>query len=183
MGRRYDVIYADPPWNVRGGGRIKRGSDRHYDLMRTEDIAAIPVADLAKDDCHLYLWVTNNFMPDGLGVMDAWGFRYVTMVTWPKPNMGLGQYFRGKTEHVLFGVRGMIPYKLDAGGKRCQGTTLLPMEGFREHSRKPESMRKAIERVSLRPGMRALELFARRTVPRWDVWGDEVGGFVEGGPF
>jgi len=55
MGRRYDVIYADPPWNVRGGGRIKRGSDRHYDLIRTEDIAAIPVADLAKDDCHLYL--------------------------------------------------------------------------------------------------------------------------------
>lgn len=73
---KYDIIYADPPWNEAGGGKIKRGADRHYPLMRTKEIIALPVMDLAADNAHLYLWVTNNFLPDGLEVMKAWGFEY-----------------------------------------------------------------------------------------------------------
>lgn len=72
---KYGTIYADPPWKERGGGKIKRGADRHYPLMSTKDIMALDVPSIAADDCHLYLWVTNNFLPDGLKVMEAWGFR------------------------------------------------------------------------------------------------------------
>ena len=104
--KKYCTIYADPPWMERGGGRIKRGADRHYPLMKTVDICRLPVWRISEDNCHLYLWATNNFLPDGLKVMDAWGFRYVTMITWMKSWISLGQYFRGMTEHCLFGVKG-----------------------------------------------------------------------------
>ncbi len=101
---------------------------------------------ISEDNAHLYLWVTNNFLEDGLSVMRAWGFSYKTMITWTKDGkIGLGQYFRGITEHCLFGVRGSVPYKT-IEGKRAQGTT-----GFTAprgaHSVKPEEMRHMIERV------------------------------------
>lgn len=168
---KYKTIYADPPWSESGGGKIKRGADRHYNLMKTKDIIALPVAELAEDQAHLYLWVTNNFLKDGLAVMEAWGFRYVTTITWQKDRIGLGQYFRGNTEQCLFGIKGPAqPYKLRPDGKRAQGKT-----GFnaprQEHSVKPEEMREMIELVSYGP---YLELFARRPVPGWDVWGNEA---------
>ena len=93
---KYKTIYADPPWNEVGGGKkYKRGADRHYPLMKTKDIIALPVQDIADTNCHLYLWVTNNFLPDGLQVMQAWGFRYITTITWMKDRFGLGQYSGG----------------------------------------------------------------------------------------
>ena len=172
---KYHTIYADPPWLERGGGKIKRGADRHYPLMKTSEIMALDIAGICADDAHLYLWVTNNFLPDGLKVMEAWGFRYVTTITWMKDRQGLGQYFRGITEHCLFGVKGHLPYKLDENGKRCQGLT-----GFTaprtEHSRKPEEMRDMIRRVSYGP---YVELFAREPHEGWDVWGDEVKTDIE----
>lgn len=168
--KQYATILADPPWPERGGGKIKRGADRHYPLMTVKEIAALPVAALALPDSHLYLWVTNNYLPDGLEVMRAWGFRYVTMITWAKDKLGLGQYFRGMTEHVLFGVRGQPPYKLTTDGNRCQGTTLITAPRG-EHSAKPESLRTMIERVSYGP---YVELFARQTYVGWDAWGNEV---------
>ena len=172
---KYHTIYADPPWLERGGGKIKRGADRHYPLMKTSEIMALDIASICEDDAHLYLWVTNNFLPDGLKVMEAWGFRYVTAITWMKDRQGLGQYFRGITEHCLFGVRGHLPYKLDENGKRCQGIT-----GFTaprtEHSRKPEDMRGMIRRVSYGP---YVELFAREPHEGWDVWGNEVETEIE----
>lgn len=76
--KKYKTIYVDPPWMERGGGKIKRGADRHYKLMTTKEIMQLPVAELADDNCHLYLWVTNNFLPDALKVITAWGFRYIT---------------------------------------------------------------------------------------------------------
>ena len=172
---KYHTIYADPPWLERGGGKIKRGADRHYPLMKTSEIMALDIAGICEDDAHLYLWVTNNFLPDGLKVMEAWGFRYVTTITWMKDRQGLGQYFRGITEHCLFGVKGHLPYKLDENGKRCQGLT-----GFTaprtEHSRKPEEMRDMIRRVSYGP---YAELFARAPHEGWDVWGNEVETGIE----
>ena len=122
------------------GGKIKRGADRHYPLMKTKDIIALPVQNLCEENAHLYLWVTNNFLPDGLSVMQAWGFRYVTMITWFKAGgLGLGQYFRGKSESCLFGIKGSLPYK-NIGGKRAQGVTAFEAPRG-AHSEKPEFMR------------------------------------------
>ena len=172
--KTYKTIYADPPWNESGGGKIKRGADRHYPLMKTRDIMALPVRDLCEKNCHLYLWVTNNFLPDGLAVMEAWGFRYVTKIDWIKDKIGLGQYFRGKSESCLFGIKGKLPYKT-IDGKRAQGVTAF--EAVRGvHSEKPGFMRLMIERVSYPP---YLELFARKPVEGWDVWGNEVVPDVE----
>ena len=167
--KAYKTIYADPPWMERGGGKIKRGADRHYPLMRTSDIAALPVGQIAGENAHLYLWATNNFLTDALYVMSKWGFRYVTTITWAKDRVGLGQYFRGQTEHCLFGVRGALPYKT-IGGKRQQGATLINAPR-REHSRKPDEMRAMIERVSYPP---YIELFARQRACGWDAWGNEI---------
>jgi hypothetical protein len=118
--------------------------------------------------CHAeYSWVTNNFLLDGFEVCAAWGFRYVTMITWAKDRVGLGQYFRGQTEHCLFAVRGSLPYKLDADGGRLQGSTLLAA-GRAAHSRKPHAMYEVIERVSYGP---MLEMFGRNERHAWDCWG------------
>lgn len=174
--RKYQVIYADPPWPERGGGRIKRGADRHYELMSVEAIKGLPIGELTEENCHLYLWVTNNYLADGLEVMKAWGFRYVTKITWIKENhIGLGQYFRGKTEDCLFGVRGNLPYKTTEDGKRAQGATAI-FASRTKHSEKPDEMREIIELVSHEP---RIELFARRERIGWDVWGNEVESDIE----
>lgn len=170
---KYKTIYADPPWPERGGGKIKRGADKHYHLMSIKEICAMrPFIDelVHPDGCHLYMWVTNNFFQKGFKVLDAWGFRYTTCITWFKDRAGLGQYYRGITEHCVFAQRGRLPYKIH-NGKRMQGVTGFDAKRT-EHSRKPEIMREMIERVSYGPYM---QLFARREVPGWDVWGNEVG--------
>lgn len=169
----YVTLMADPPWWEAGGGKIKRGADRHYPLMKTRDICALPVRDWMAPDAHIYLWVTNNFLPDGLDVLKAWDFRYVTCVTWMKDKAGLGQYFRGITEHCLFGVRGRIPYAMSEDGGRLQGITGFFEAPRGEHSEKPAKMRQMIERVSPGP---YLEMFARQPVAGWDVWGNESSG-------
>ena len=173
----YRTVYADPAWFESGGGEIKRGADAHYQLMPVHAIAALPVRTLIDPTdrgCHLYLWATNNFLDSALYVMREWGFIYMTTITWMKDRQGLGQYFRGITEHCLFGVSGDLPWKM-INGKRAQGVT-----GFvaprREHSRKPDEMRRMIEKVSFEP---RIELFARETVPGWDSWGNETGKFTQ----
>tara|TARA_R100000700_G_scaffold38218_1_gene49265 strand:+ start:710 stop:1285 length:576 start_codon:yes stop_codon:yes gene_type:complete len=189
---KYKTIYADPPWNEAGGGKIKRGADRHYPLMKTKEICALPIDKIAEDNCHLYLWVTNNFLKDGLKVMEAWGFRYVTMITWTKAenalinypdqkamyqlqNAGLGQYFRGLTESCLFGIKGGLPYKTK-DGKRQQGCTALLAPRTKKHSQKPIEMKDMIEKVSYGP---YIELFAREKTDNWDIWGNELENTIE----
>ena len=162
--KKYQIIYADPPWYESGGGRVKRGANRHYKLMTTREIMNLPVSRIADDNCHLYLWTTNNFLEDAIKVVNAWGFKYKTMITWVKDRFGLGQYFRGQTEHCIFAVKGFIPYKIDSNtGKRCQGTTCFYAKR-RRHSEKPEEMRRLIELVSDRPGFNKIELFARKVI-------------------
>jgi len=172
--KKYQIIYCDPPWHESGGGKIKRGADKHYLLMKTKDIIALPVKDIVDVNAHLYLWVTNNFLSDGLKVMAAWGFNYKTMITWVKDRFGLGQYFRGQTEHCLFGVRGMLPYKV-VGQKRQQGVTVIHAPRAR-HSQKPNEMRELIERVSDRDGFNKIELFARQKTENWDSVGFGIDG-------
>lgn len=115
------MIHRGPKW----GGRIRRGADRHYDLMSVREIKALPIASLADPDgCHLYLWATNNYLPAALECLNEWGFQYVTLITWLKDRQGLGQYFRGLTEHCIFArTKKCLPYRLTSEGKRCQGVT------------------------------------------------------------
>lgn len=171
--RRYATVYLDPPWPERGGGKIKRGADKHYPTMTVTQITLIPIDLWAAWDCHLYLWVTNNYMKAGFDVLDAWGFRYVTTITWMKDRIGLGQYYRGLSEHCLFAVRGKIPYQLTPEGKRRQGVTCFYAPKSRVHSEKPAEMRRMIELVS--PGPR-IELFARARHQGWDGAGFDFDG-------
>lgn len=169
--QKYKTIYLDPPWQEKGGGKIKRGADRHYKVMSIKEIEALPIPQLADENgCHIYMWVTNNFLEKGLALLKKWGFDYITTITWQKDRFGLGQYYRGITEHCLFAsTKKRLPYK-KINGKRAQGIT-----GFCEpktiHSRKPSAMRRMIEVVSYGP---RIELFAREEFCGWDCYGDEV---------
>ena len=176
--KKYKTIYADPPWNESGGGQCKRGADKHYPLMKTSEIINMKkfISEISEENCHLYLWVTNNFLEDGLKVMKEWGFRYVTMITWFKDKAGLGQYYRGITESCLFGIKGQLPYKI-TNGKRQQGKTGF-YNKLGKHSQKPFEMKKMIEKVSYEP---YIELFSRKkqdmfseiVEDKWEHWGNE----------
>jgi N6-adenosine-specific RNA methylase IME4 len=170
---KYRTILADPPWPqpMTGGwkSRQQRARALPYPSMTLEAIKALPVADLAAPDAHLWLWVTNAFLRDGFDVMAAWGFKYLAPVTWVKPS-GLGAYFIHRTEHLLFGYRGKCRFPLG----RYKPTVLFANRG--RHSAKPGESYDLIESIS--PGPR-LELFARQHRLGWDVWGNEVECSVE----
>ena len=170
----YACVLADPPWPERGGGKITRGANRHYQtLTRAQSPGMVvdlmlrsPVWHIAPN-AHLWLWVTNNYLRDGLAVMEACGFRYVTNAVWAKDRYGLGQYMRGQHELLLFGVRGRLPALTRSVGSLVGGRTIPRTK----HSRKPQEAYSLIESVS--PGPR-VELFARSRRAGWDVWGNEA---------
>lgn len=163
--RLFKTITGDPPWDVQQKGRL--GAQAHYELMSLESIKAMPVGDLAAPDAHCWLWVTNATLRAGYDVMEAWGFTPRSPLTWIKPRLGLGQYLRNATEHLIFGTRGHAPVRF-----RAQPTWMFaPLQ---THSHKPEEQYAVIERISDGP---YLELFARRRPPSnadWSVWGNEI---------
>ena len=168
----YKTILLDPPWNERGGGKIKRGADKHYDLLKTPDIIRVILQsehwnDL-EDNAHMYLWTTNNYLGDALHVMESLGFRYVTNIVWVKDRIGLGQYARGKHELMLFGTRGVKHTSV----KKHNNSLSSVIEAKRSiHSRKPEESFQWIENRSFGP---YLEMFSRNEREGWTVWGNEV---------
>ncbi len=168
---QFQTYLCDPPWPERGGGKIKRGADRHYKTLKVKDIApTILACELFKppEHAHLYLWTTNNFLPAALQVTADIGFRYVTMVTWAKDRSGLGQYFRGQTEHMIFAVRGK---GYNTKTERKDLSTLI-QEPRTKHSRKPIASYELIEARSQGP---FLELFGRGEArPGWEIWGAEA---------
>ena len=127
-------------------------------------IKAMPIAELAAENSHCWLWVTNATLRDGYDVLEAWGFTPRSILTWMKPNLGLGQYLRNSTEHVLLGTRGKAPV-------RFRGQSSWLWAPLQDHSHKPEEQYAVIERVSPGP---YLELFARRRQPNWHAWGNEI---------
>lgn len=161
----FRTILADPPWDIEQKGA--RGAEMHYDLMTLERIKAMPVADLAEDDAHLWLWVTNATLRAGYDVAESWGFTVRSPLTWIKFRLGLGNYLRNATEHLLFATRGRAPVNF-----RSQPTWInAPVQ---DHSHKPEEQYALIERISDGP---YLELFARRRPPSsadWSVWGNQI---------
>ena len=174
----FACILADPPWRfINRTGKMAPEHRRlsRYGTMDTATIGALPVADLAAPAAHLYLWVPNALLPEGLQVMRAWGFAYKSNVVWHKirkdggsDGRGVGFYFRNVTELLLFGVRGKNARTLPPG--RTQVNYLATRK--REHSRKPDEIYEIIEACS--PGPR-IELFARGTRSGWKSWGDQAG--------
>lgn len=169
---KYRTIVADPPWEYEQTG-VDGAALAEYRTMSNVEIAALPVRSLADKNAHLYLWVTNPRLfrspGDGMGpfdLLDRWGFRYITLLTWHKlaPN-GMGFYFRGETEHVIFAIRGRAPI---APHLRVSNHFAAPRTG---HSAKPDRFYEIVEAVSPEP---RLELFARRRRVGWDVWGNEA---------
>jgi N6-adenosine-specific RNA methylase IME4 len=134
--------------------------------MSKEQLLALPLPDLADDDCHLYLWITNRSLPKGFELMERWGFRYVTAITWAKPHFGMGNYFRGQTEHVLFGVKGSQPLK-----RKDVGTLFSAPRGPNGHSSKPVEFYELVETCSPGP---YLEMFSRCNRDGWKAWGENA---------
>lgn len=175
-GSPFSTVLADPPWRfVNRTGKVAPEHRRlsRYDTLTTNEIAGLPVADVTAAQAHLYLWVPNALLADGLQVMERWGFAYKANIVWHKirqdggpDGRGVGFYFRNVTELVLFGVRGRL--RTLAPGRR-QVNFLATRK--REHSRKPDELYDIIEECSPGP---YLELFARHPRPGWAVWGDEA---------
>lgn len=162
-GELFGTIYADPPWEY--SNRSSRGAaSKHYRTMSIEDIAALPVGELAAPNAHLHLWTTNAFLFECERLMQRWGFRYRSAFVWVKPTIGCGNYWRVSHEYLLLGVRGRCPFR-----KKTRRSWQLFARG--RHSAKPEAIRALIELVSPGP---YLELFGRRATERWVVWGDNI---------
>ena len=164
----YGTILANPPWDISQKSGL--GAHSHYDLMTLEQIKAMPVKDLAKENAHLWLWTYPAALRQSYEVVEAWGFSPKALFTWVKPRLGLGRYLRNCTEHIIFGTRGKTPVRF----KSQMNWGFFPIQS--PHSHKPEEQYAIIERVS--PGA-YLELFARRRQPGWDVWGDEIASDIE----
>jgi N6-adenosine-specific RNA methylase IME4 len=175
--RRFRTVLADPPWQFQNRtGKVAPEHRRlsRYSTMNLDEVLGLPVGSLVDDTAHLYLWVPNALLLDGIKVLEAWGFQYKTNLIWHKvrkdggpDGRGVGFYFRNVTEMILFGVRGKNARTLAAG--RRQVNFLATQK--REHSRKPDESYSLIEACSPGP---YLELFARGARPGWALWGDQA---------
>jgi len=162
-GQKFGTIYADPPW--RYSNQVTRAAtDNHYKTMSVEEICAMPVASLAADKAHLHLWTTNAFIFECPKIMEAWGFEFRSTFVWVKPSMGIGNYWRNSHEIMLLGIRG--------GQTAISRSEMSWIEcGRGAHSSKPQQVRERSQRLSPGP---YLELFGRRSIPGWHVFGNEI---------
>lgn len=170
--KRFSVVYCDPPWSYSDKANAgKRGACHKYGVMSLKDICALPVADIAAEDCALFLWVTSPFLLDAAKVFDAWGFTYKTKAfSWQKLtasgklHFGMGNWTRANSEDCLLAVRGK-PKRVNASVPQIIRSCVL------EHSVKPPEARDRI--VKLMGDVPRIELFARQRVAGWDSWGDD----------
>lgn len=167
-GMKFGTIYVDPPWrygNTATRAHVGGEDSNHYDTMSLDDIAALPVGQLAAEKSHLWLWTTNAFLFECPRLFAAWGFEFKSSYVWVKRQMGIGNYLRNSHEFLLLAVHGGLVGQakdVKSWGEFDRG----------EHSAKPERIRAdVVEKLS--PGPR-LELFARKEVPHWTVWGNQV---------
>ena len=174
--KRYSIIYADPPWKYDGGIKNCTGAaQKHYDTMTAGEIVKIPVEALAAKDCILFMWATYPKYQDALELIQAWGFKYKTIAfQWVKLNprgigyfFGMGRWTRGNTEPCLLAVRGK-PKRVSAA------VSQLIVAPVGKHSEKPAITRTKIRQLVGQGA--AIELFARKSAPGWDCWGNEAPG-------
>ena len=162
----FQTIVIDPAWDYSeegdndAFGRIRPS----YHTMPMEEIEALPIAQIADENAHLYLWVTNRTLYKAFHLLEAWGFRYITCLTWIKPHYGVGNYYRSQTEHVLFGVRGSQPLK-----RHDAGTWFEAPCG--KHSAKPDKFYELVESCSYAP---YIDIFGRKERNGWTVWGENA---------
>jgi N6-adenosine-specific RNA methylase IME4 len=181
--RKYGAIYADPPWSFRNWSAKGTGRNAisHYDCLDFRALTGLPIADLAADDCALFVWAIDPLLPRAIELIEAWGFEYKTVAFyWVKLNSaakrdtdyftGLGYWTRANPEQCLLATRGKP-------SRRAKDVKRLIVEKRREHSRKPDCARERVERLVGGP---YLELFARETKPGWDCWGNQVALFDNG---
>lgn|GEM_PF-1205269 len=159
----FRTIVADPPWRYQGNDRGEGLAADQYSTLALEEIQALQVSEVAAPDSHLYLWAPVTKVPDALEVCAAWGFRYVALLTWVKPGLGLGRWWRFSTEHVVFGVRGSLPTR-----PNLRNYFEAPRG---RHSAKPDAFYELVEQASPGP---YLELFARGSREDWTGWGLEA---------
>ncbi|MDS4015215.1 MAG: MT-A70 family methyltransferase [Candidatus Accumulibacter sp.] len=183
--RKFASVLADPPWQFTN--RTGKMAPEHkrlsrYATMSLEDILALPVGAIVDDPAHLYLWVPNALLPEGLRVVEAWGFTYKSNLVWHKvrkdgepDGRGVGFYFRNTTELILFGVRGRNARTLAPGRRQVN----IIRSRKREHSRKPDELYPLIEACSPGP---YLELFARGSRPGWTSWGNQAADYAPDWP-
>ena len=176
---KYNIIYADPAWNYDenwGNG----SAHHHYESMTVDEIKNLPIKEIADKNCHLYLWYTNSFVREAHEVCDTWGFKYKQTLTWVKLynnnklQTGLGYYFRGTTEHILFGVKGKLPRirKDLINVIETKGHAIYEKNShFSQHSKKPNKFRELIVQHS--GDLPRIELFARQKIPGWDYFGND----------
>jgi N6-adenosine-specific RNA methylase IME4 len=172
--KKYQIIYADPPWNFnfknRKGLSIT-AKEALYETMKPQDVLALPVCDITEDNCVLFLWIMNSQIQLGLDVIKSWAFTYKTVAfTWVKLaklkyHFGGGNWTRSNPEQCLLATKGNVK-RISASVRQ------LVVEPRREHSRKPDRIREDI--VELVGDLSRIELFARERTEGWDVWGDEV---------
>ncbi len=176
-GRRFRTIMADPPWRFQNStGKVAPEHRRlsRYGTLDLDEIMALPIPKLSDDVAHLYLWVPNALLPEGLAVLRAWGFTYKSNIVWHKirkdggsDGRGVGFYFRNVTELILFGIKGKNARTLGPG--RSQVNMIQSRK--REHSRKPDEQYEVIEACSPGP---YLELFGRGVRSGWSTWGNQA---------
>jgi N6-adenosine-specific RNA methylase IME4 len=166
--KKYQIIYADPPWKYKRNGKFCAG--RYYNTMTTEEICLIPVNTISDNNCLLFLWTTNSFLHDAFHVIESWGFNYKTCITWKKHHFGLGYWAWGQTEHCLLAAKGKFP--------RFKPPLLSTIfeHNKTKHSKKPDEFRNIVSKF---PHKNKIELFARPiddlfVYQGWDVWGNEV---------
>jgi len=177
---KFSTVLADPPWQFKNKtGKMAPEHKRlqRYPTLPLKEIMALPVKRIVENDAHLYLWIPNAFLSEGLQVMEQWGFTYKTNIIWYKirkdggpDRRGVGFYFRNVTEIILFGVRGSKVRTLQPG--RSQENIIVSRK--REHSRKPDEQYNIIESCSWGP---RIELFARGTRKGWFVWGNQANDY------
>jgi len=174
----YKTILADPPWPYKqklGRGKSEGDTTRGglpYRIMTIDEIGSLPVGEIVDDNSMLFLWTTNSHIREALHIVQEWGFEYKTMITWAKEHFGLGYWFRGQTEHLLFGVKGNPRSKMSGPhGTTGKSWSTLITARKSKHSEKPPQFYEMIEDVSEPP---RLELFARDRREGWDAWGDEL---------
>lgn len=171
--KKYSVIYADPPWRY-SDRKCNGNAEDHYPTMKLEEICALPVKDLAADNCVLFLWATYPMLKEAMQVIEAWGFKYKSIgFQWVKQNrsgngyfFGLGRWTRGNTEPCLIAVKGKPQ-------RQSNSVSQLIFAPLRAHSQKPDVTRDKIREL-MGGDQSYIELFARNTTPGWDVWGNEV---------
>ena len=178
--KKYRTIVIDPPWHYGAWGAtalwLRPNSKKRplpFPTMSVDEIKQLDVCGLADENCELYLWTTQRYLPNAFDVLRAWGFKYCQTLTWCKnPRCGLGGAYTPTTEFLLLGRRGKKP----RGVKRILTTWFLVKRPHNNHSAKPEEFQTMIEMVTESP---RLEMFARRKRQGWDVWGNEVESDIE----